>query len=354
MAQDKQPSLKPAVDCIYLAASTRDARYTRICVASIRYFYPTIPIRLLPGGPLERGLTEELHRYWKVETAELSTRGDYGWGFVKLEVLFGPPGEKFLVLDSDTVLTGSVLELWAESRCVFVVDDEKQSESDAKRLYYDWEKLRAIDSNARPPQFVFNSGQWFGTAGVLSRADFAPWVEWTLPRRLRHPEYFMPGEQGILNYVLNQKVATDGLQIDRIRLMRWPAHSLDGLDAESVSKRHARPLVIHWAGMKRTRLRTVAGGDILLYFEKSFYSRLPAGGIRKYLANCRHFFARWQNWLKVTIELSYCHHIQTAARRRSFAASRSLRRNMTETTTCGVTPERSSAYVETSHFGVRD
>ena len=48
------------IDCVYIAASGSDARYTRICVASVRYFYPEIPIRLLVGGALQRGLAAEL------------------------------------------------------------------------------------------------------------------------------------------------------------------------------------------------------------------------------------------------------------------------------------------------------
>src|ERR1051326_7390568 len=84
----------PVVDWVYIAASAHDARYTRTCVASIRYFYPEAPIRLLIGGALERRLAEELQRYWGVEIAAIA-RGDYGWGFVKLEALFGPPGERF-------------------------------------------------------------------------------------------------------------------------------------------------------------------------------------------------------------------------------------------------------------------
>ena len=94
------------IDCVYIAASAQDARYTRICVASVRYFYPEIPIRLLVGGVFSGD--------WPTSYRSIGTSGrlifpstvDYGWGFVKLEVLFGPPGEKFLVLDSDTVLTG--------------------------------------------------------------------------------------------------------------------------------------------------------------------------------------------------------------------------------------------------------
>src|SRR5436190_24325005 len=90
------------VDCIYIAACARDARLTRICVASIRYFYPDVPITLLAGDILQRGLAKQLKRYWNVDLADLPL-GDYGWGLVKLEPLFGPSGQRFMVCDVDTI-----------------------------------------------------------------------------------------------------------------------------------------------------------------------------------------------------------------------------------------------------------
>src|ERR1700677_4929937 len=292
-----------STDCIYIAACARDARLTRICVASIRYFYPDIPIRILAGGILQRGLAEELDRYWGVELVDLP-RGDYGWGFVKLEPLFGPSGERFLVLDSDTVLTGQVLDIWDEFPAPFLVDDEQQSEADTKRLYYDWEKVREIDPNARPPRFVVNSGQWFGTAGVLARQDFEPWVEWTMPRRLRHAEHFMPGDQGILNYVLNQKATIDGLRIERQKIMCWPGHSMEGLDAETVSKRAAAPRVVHWAGVKKARQRDMIGADLLACFERVYYRRLPVGEVRRGFAGYRDALSYWLHAARVRLTLA--------------------------------------------------
>lgn len=286
------------VDRVYICASTLDSRYTRICVASIRYFYPDVPIRLLVGGRLQRGLSDELQQYWNVGTADVP-RGDYGWGFVKLEPLFGPSGERFLVLDSDTVLTGQVLEIWNEFHSPFLVDDEQQSEADTKRLYYDWEKVREIDQDARPPEFVFNSGQWFGTAGVLTRNNFAPWLEWTIPRTISPQGYFMNGEQGILNYVLNQKAAIDGLCVERRQIMRWPGHSMEGLDAETVSKRAAVPRVVHWAGLKKARQRYMMGADLLAFFEKVYYERLPAGKARRVFASYQNTFSHWADGFQV-------------------------------------------------------
>jgi hypothetical protein len=280
-----------------------DARYTRICVASIRYFYPDLPVRLLVSGNLQPGLAEELRRHWDVGITDHPSRGEYGWGFVKLEPLFGRLGEKFLVLDSDTVLTGPILDSWTSTKSHFLVDDEKQSEVDMKRLYYDWEKVRLIDAYAQPPRFVFNSGQWFGTAGILTREDFAPWVEWTMPRKLRHPEQFMPGDQGILNYVFNRKMALGGLQVERRQIMRWPGHSMEGLGAETVSKRAALPQIVHWAGLKKARVRDMLGADLLLFFEKAYYNRLPAGGARRIFATSRAILSHCAENTRVRVRL---------------------------------------------------
>jgi len=264
------------IDCIYVAASTHDARYTRTCVASIRYFYPKIPIRLLVGGRLQRGLADELKQYWSVEVADLPA-GDYGWGFVKLEPLFGRPGEKFLVLDSDTVLAGPVLQAWSGSLVQFVVDDEKQSETDAEAIYYDWEKVRQFDPNAQPPRFLFNTGQWFGTGGALTRDDFGPWIEWQMPRRTRPSGCFKNGEQGVLNYVINQKVMLGELVVDRRKILRYPPFGMNGLDAETVSQRAAAPLVVHWAGIKkRARQRHMPAADLLEFFESCLLYTSPS------------------------------------------------------------------------------
>lgn len=274
-----------SVDCIYVAASAHDARFARICVASIRYFYPDAVIKLLAGAKLRPGLREELARYWDVGVADVPP-GDYGWGFVKLEPLFGKRGERFLVVDSDTVFAGPVLDTRASSAADFVVDDERQTEADTHRLYYDWRKVAAIDPAACPPQFVFNTGQWFGAAGVLNREDFASWVDWTMPRRLQHPDCFMPGDQGILNFVFNRKFAAESLRVERRKIMRWPGHGMAGLDAGAVAERRAAPVVVHWAGMKKPRLAEMAGADLLKLFERQYYAKIPLGSFLIRLRAC--------------------------------------------------------------------
>jgi hypothetical protein len=279
------------LDCVYVTASAHDARYTRICVASIRYFYPDVTIKLLAGGLLEPGLQEELARYWDVRMADVR-RGDWGWGFVKLEPLFGPPGERFLVLDSDTVFAGEVLATWAGGSADFLVDDEQQSEADTHRLYYDWHKMAAVDAAARPPRFVFNSGQWFGTAGIVTREDFGVLIDWSrMPPMLRHPDLLMPGDQGVLNYVLNQKTMIDGVSVDRRKIMRWPGYGMDDISAATVAGHEAPPIVVHWAGIKGPYLGALCGADVLALFEKVYYAKIPFGPLLRRLRAARYFCA---------------------------------------------------------------
>jgi hypothetical protein len=279
------------VDVIYIAACAHDARYARICVASVRRYYPTARVEILVGGPLEDGLAAELARYWDVRLADLP-RIDYGWGFVKLEPLFRRAGERFLVLDSDTVITGPVLDLWDVADGPFLVDDESQAETDARRLYYDWERLRARVPSTRSPAFLFNSGQWFGTGGVLSREDFEPVLAWEEPPQLKHPDCFMGGDQGVLNWVFNLKAAAAGLGVGRRSIMRWPGRSMAGLSPAEVAAGTAPAAVVHWAGLKRPRLAAMQGGDLLGWFEKLYYARLPNGSALRRARAARYVLPR--------------------------------------------------------------
>ena len=130
----------------------------RICIASIRYFYPEVSIKLLAGDIIQSGLAAEVKKFWNVDLAILPI-GDYGWGMVKLEPLFQPPGQRFMVVDVDTVFTGKVLDLRAQSGAPFLVDDEQLSDVDFARLYYDWHKPRKIDPNVQSPTRAFNVGR---------------------------------------------------------------------------------------------------------------------------------------------------------------------------------------------------
>ena len=289
MVGSQSNSVHSGLDSIYVTASRRDARFTRMCVASIRYFYPDAPIKLLKGGTLQVGLEDELRKFWNVSAADIEDRPDWGYGFVKLEPLFAEPGQRFMVLDSDLVMAGKVLDHWTSASPQFVVDDEYQTEDAVNSTYYDWREVRAIDPEAKAPPCVFNTGQWFGTSGVLSRADFAPWLDWSGPvPKLRHPGLFKSGEQGLLNYVINKKAAAGEISLERCNLMLWPGPGVDVPTRDDVARGNAPSIVIHWAGLKRRRIENMAGGEILAMFEKLYYARLSFATARRWRAHADH------------------------------------------------------------------
>src|SRR5262249_8071507 len=130
----------------------------------------------------------------------------------------------------------------------------------------------------------------------------------------QHPQFFMPGDQGVLNYVLNQKAAIDGLRVDRRNILRWPGRSMEGLNAESVSKRQAVSRIVHWAGMKKPRHRDMIGADLLAFFEKTYYQPFPAGAWRRMVAGCWDTLLGWLRGLRVRFRLAWHRIIAIAIR----------------------------------------
>src|SRR5687767_4543447 len=127
---------------IYIATHKYDMRFTRICVASIRYWYPEIPIYLIKDYLNGDFNTDEIEDVWNVGVYETS-RKTFGWGFSKLEPLFSKATERFLVLDSDIVFTGRVLDYLNEFDSDFVVQFESQPEAEIERLYFSIQQLKS-------------------------------------------------------------------------------------------------------------------------------------------------------------------------------------------------------------------
>lgn len=292
---------------VFIATNPRDLRFCRICLASVKHFHPDAEVKLLTGAPLPSAFLREVAHHFGVTPLDIPP-GDYGWGFVKLEPLFGPPGGSFLMLDADTVMTGPVLRgihkrLSVPEPPAFLVDEEDQPEFEMRRLYYDWDRVREIDPDARLPEFVFNSGQWVGTPGVLSRDDFAPWVEADFPLKQRHPDRFRNGEQGILNYLFNQGHAAERFRVDRLPLMRWPGHGMEGFSAGEVRAGDAPARIVHWAGLKRLRFSTMKGADLLFYYEKLYYARIPGGEVLRHARAMMYVLTELKSRLKTRVRL---------------------------------------------------
>jgi hypothetical protein len=293
------------IERVYVAAHRRDLRLTRICVASIRRWYPDIPIFLLKDLVNGDFPTSELEETWGVECWPTS-ESKYGWGFIKLEPLFATEPCRYLVLDSDIVLLGRVIEELEQSNADFVVQREVQTPERVPALYFDESKLRQNLDPAFPGiAFTFNSGQYVATSGKLRREDFTPVLEWTSPRRVRHPDVFNPSDQGVLNYVILSKAAAGEVTVDRVPFMCWGEQETRGFEVHALDAQSPYPRLIHWAGLKKLRLRHMMRSDILIHFESAYYARIRYGGLVRWLRIAGAEIERWggrlfRKWKKLT------------------------------------------------------
>jgi hypothetical protein len=251
---------------------------TRICVASIRTWYPEIPIWLLKDQTYGPFSTHEIERMWDVQVHPASRR-NLGWGFGKLEVLIQMPSRRLLVLDSDIVFAGKVLERLEQFEEDLVVHREEYSSADVETHFFVLEKLRRLDPAFESPGYAFNTGQMVVTTGRLTKEDFDGLVDWE-QRTVRHPDIFKLAEQGLLNYVAQRKAGGGGLTIRREPFMVWPGlnEATAHIRVEALCGGKGYQELIHWAGLRWGKsLRQMPRADILTHFEKAYYERVPFG-----------------------------------------------------------------------------
>ena len=283
------------IDRIYVAAHRGDLRLTRICIASVRTWYPEIPIFLLKDEVGGTFCTREIEEVWNVRlwpTAEHI----FGWGFIKLEPLFDSERIRYLMLDSDTVFLGRVIDALEKFATDFVVQEELQSAQDVAPLYFDAAKIRhSFNPRFSGAAFTFNSGQYVATSGLISRKDFGDLVVWSEPRRVRYAEMFNPGDQGVLNYVVNERFAAGTLSVARTPFMKWGREEMAEFDVAALGDASPYPFVIHWAGLKKVRLGQMLRADILRHFERAYYARIANGFARRRLRIVRSEAERWRS-----------------------------------------------------------
>ena len=281
------------IDRVYIATHRGDLRLTRICVASVRRWYPDIPIFLLKDEANGPFCTREIEETWNVQLWPTGQRS-FGWGFIKLEPLFDEKRVRYLILDSDIVFLGRVIDALEKFDSDFVVQEEQQPAHDIPNLYFDPGKVRASLNHAfAGPAFTFNSGQYVATSGLIHREDFADLVVWSEPRRVRHPAMFNPGDQGVLNYVVLEQLTAGGLTVARTPFMKWGREEMEEFDVAALDGGSPYPFVIHWAGLKHVHLGRMLRADILRHFEHAYYSRLTFGPARLRARVARAEVARW-------------------------------------------------------------
>jgi hypothetical protein len=277
----KQAAVK--IEHVYVISHRYDLRYTRSCVASIRCWYPELPISLVKDEARGSYSTRELEHAWDVGVVDTERRR-FGSGWGKLAPLIdGPKGQRCLILDSDVVFVGPVLDGLEESDADFVVEAYGGNPALLSRDYFDLHALAAFDPEFVFPGYTFNTGQIVATCGLLQRSELEPFIDFDeLIVEKRRDIFNWASDQGVLNYLLLKKTQLGEITLERRPFMLWAA----GLPRRMIRARELttdspHPYVVHWAGPKRKILLLTTNSRLLRHFEAEYYTRIPRGrGLR--------------------------------------------------------------------------
>ncbi len=277
------------IDRIYIAGHRGDLRWTQCCVASIRRWYPQIPISLVKDLICGDYDTRELETYWDVDVW-VSARRVHGWGMSKLEPLMAAAGERIFIIDSDIVFLGPLLDLLQGFDTDFVVDGQAERSETVRLHYFDADRLRDFDPDFTFTGMVFGGGHIVATGGLLQRSDFEPLIDFAEPPRLQRPDVFARGEQGVLNYVVQKRVQLGRLTLASTQFAHWAGYLKPRLirprQLHAASPHRA---LMHYAGPKYTLFSANRNGHLLRHFEAAYYARLPQGRRRRLRERVRRF-----------------------------------------------------------------
>lgn len=268
---------------VVIACFRHDLFLVRSCVASVRYWHPDAEIYLLKDHIRGDFSTDEIEKVWEAKIFPTSRR-DFGWPWSKLAVILHDRREKYLFLDSDTVLIGRVLDRLNEYDADFVVTGIRGSRTshNINAHYIDMEKVQQFDSSYDFPGFGFNGGQMVVTSGLLREADFAQVISFEPAITNKYPQIFKHGDQGALNYVFGKARQAGKLKLAYADFWIWPGSpQANGISLESIRRKQGLPYVVHWAGIKPTDFRKCSRYDIIQFYNDFYYSRLAFGALKK-------------------------------------------------------------------------
>lgn len=266
---------------IVVFANRKDFFLTKICVASIRYFYPDIDIYLVKdylNGPFN---TNILSKTFNVKVVDLGKKY-FGWSAAKLHFLISDklPIGKYLTLDSDIIFTGRVLECIADEGD-FVVSKEVYELTDiVKGIFLDPDKVENIFSSYTYPGYFFNAGQMVVTLGKIKAAHLAAVFDPNnYPYYLKTKPYELPlVDQGILNAVLPTLAAQNIIELGAVTYMKGSKEYFSestNNDSSILNQVDKFPFLIHYAGdLRVSDISKMKGANLLSFFQNYYRNKL--------------------------------------------------------------------------------
>jgi len=282
------------IESVVICCFKRDVHLLRICIASVRYWHPTIPVYLLKDEGHGKFSTEEIEKHWNAKVLETEFKKG-GWGLTKLMALFAEENSRILLLDSDTVFLGPVLDYLGQFEEDFVVTGVKSDDPShylIPRDYIAVDKVKEIfDKEYVYPGYGFNSGHIVMTRGLINKGDFHKLVDFTDSgfKAIAPVGLFPHADQGIFNYIFAKKKQEGLCSVRYDDFWLWSGlEELSEISLERLQQKKGYNKIIHWAGTKSHFISKMDRSDILFFYEDIYYQKLPFGSLRKKI----HHFSR--------------------------------------------------------------
>ena len=263
--------------------------FTRICCASVRYFYPDAEIYIVKDNLAGEFSTTEMEEALNVKVLDLG-KDKYGWSAAKVHLLASDKfqGQRVFSIDCDIVLAGRFLDdLYKKTEGAdFVMDPDYKADITSKEFkghYYTLDTIKEIDPGFEYPGYAFNGGQAIITTGKVTKEVLAPYFDVTTFPYYKRFDIFPQADQSLLNYILPSLEQQGKIKITPVKFMLWSDEAkTKTLELEKIKEGTSYPYVIHWAGVLRVPyLDKMTRPDILHFFEDYYYSKVPSGEAMK-------------------------------------------------------------------------
>jgi len=260
----------------------------KICIASIRYYYPNVKIQLIKDESTGQFSSKELETNFNVSILDLGVK-NLGMCGAKFHYLYlQQKTKKVLMLDPDIVFVGPFLErifpvVAANDYVISYEENDLSDEEWVSNTYFNLEALRSVYPSYQYPGYFFNCGQLFLTTGSIGKKYLN---EFFNPQEFpywKNRKLFHLYDQSIYNYLLPTLEAENKLKLGKDKFVVW-AGSKNVLDISllDIGKKSLQIGLIHWAGCLRfTPISRMIRGDILRFFENFYYSQIKRGRVKQ-------------------------------------------------------------------------
>lgn len=273
---------------IIIACSDQSYLFVKGCCAAIRHFLGDVPICVIVDGSFS---TADLRNTYgvrvldhgNVESSVLRARG-FGWGITKMIAFWESPWRRFLCLDPDTLVWGDVLRFAGFDRADVVLDQQfaKDGGRIVNPLLYDFLHMPRPDAALRKsvvdycifdtaqverwfPAFDWRAhlygyswtGVFFAKRGLFSLEEYVELLDFAD----EHPDVFLGGEMGLLNFLVFRAAQAGRLRVDNVPMQVLVCEEDQRALAErfaladgALPRTTSEAAVLHWTGAEKPSL----------------------------------------------------------------------------------------------------